>query len=418
MADRRRRRAARGPESHRDALAPRLARGAHRRAFARAHPGRAHRLAQLVELQADTGSQLARSTVAATLALLQGAEPLGRMERELLDLLRNWDRASRADSRAAAAYHVLCARTLPQLLRPALGGALADAYLALPRVSASALLADALARAAAGGDEDAPWTDPALAREALLRSLRETSLFLAARIEANREKWTWGRLHGVRFAPLWPGAWQGEAAALGPYPIGGDADAIAVSEYAPLGESFDAAVVPSYPAARGRGKSRPSAELSCPASPSTRAMRTPPTASRAGRPASRACSRRATPSSRTAWCVCSSSSPRADAALRRGAGLLRGVRARGRPSARRAAGDRRRRPAQARHGAGCDRRRSRARRRVRHADARGPRALSAGARAGDEHAPLPRRERAAAHPSSGARPIASSRPARRPRTSM
>jgi penicillin amidase len=204
-------------------------------------------LAQLAQLQSDSGSPLAQRTVASLLELTAGAETLGRAERELLELLRTWDGTSAADSRAAAAYHVLCVRTLPQLLRPALGAPLADAYLALPRVSASALLEAALARAAAGGDPEEPWTDPELARSALLRSLRESSLFLAARIEANRERWTWGRLHRVRFAPLWPGAWeQGDPAALGPYAIGGDADAIAVSEYAALGESFDAAVVPGY----------------------------------------------------------------------------------------------------------------------------------------------------------------------------
>jgi penicillin amidase len=203
-------------------------------------------LAQWVELQSDAGSPLALRTVAAMLALLAGEGPLGRAERELLELLRDWDGASRVDSRAAAAYHVICVRTLPQLLRPALGEPLAEAYLALPRVSASALLADALTRAAAGGDAEAPWTDPALAKAALLRALREAPLLLAARIEANREKWQWGRLHGVRFAPLWPGAWRGDASALGPFPIGGDGDAIAVSEFAALGESFDAGVVPGY----------------------------------------------------------------------------------------------------------------------------------------------------------------------------
>jgi penicillin amidase len=204
-------------------------------------------LAHLAALQTDTGSLVVQRTVAAMLRLLdERSGRLGRAERELLELLRIWDGASTPDSRAAAAYHVLSARALPQLLRPALGESLADAYLALPRVSASALLADALARAALGGDPAAPWTDPRLVHDALLRALRETPLFLAARLEANREKWTWGRLHGVRFAPLWPGAWQGDAAALGPFPLGGDADTIAVSEYAALGESFDAVVVPGY----------------------------------------------------------------------------------------------------------------------------------------------------------------------------
>jgi acyl-homoserine lactone acylase PvdQ len=203
-------------------------------------------LAALIALQADTGSSLARSTVASALALMEGQPGLGSAERELLDLLRAWDGVSRADARAAAAYHVLCVRTLPELLRPALGARLTRAYLSLPRVAASALLAQALAGAAAGGVPDAPWTEPGLAREALARALRETSLFLADRLGASRERWTWGGLHRVRFAPLWPGAWPGEGRALGPFPLGGDGDAISVSEYAALGESFDAVVVPGY----------------------------------------------------------------------------------------------------------------------------------------------------------------------------
>ncbi len=213
-----------------------------REASARGRPD----LAQLVALQGDTGSQLAHRTVEAVLALMADAPALGHDEALLLELLRHWDGASRADDRAAAAYHVLCVRTLPRLLRPPLGESLADAYLSLPRVSASTLLADSLESAAAGGDPEAPWTSPALARDALSRALRETSLLLAARLGASREKWTWGRLHGVRFEPLWPGAWRDDDAALGPVPLGGDADAIFVSEYAALGETFDAAVVPGY----------------------------------------------------------------------------------------------------------------------------------------------------------------------------
>ena len=203
-------------------------------------------LAQLVELQSDVGSQVAQRTIAALLTLTAGQPGLGRPERELLDSLRAWDGESRAEDRAAAAYHVLRARTLPALIRPALGQSLADAYLALPRVSASALLADLLTRAAAGGDAGAPWTSPELARAVVARALRETSLLLAARLEASPERWTWGRLHRVRFAPLWPGAWRGDEAALGPFALGGDADSVFVSETNPLEESFDAVVVPGY----------------------------------------------------------------------------------------------------------------------------------------------------------------------------
>jgi len=203
-------------------------------------------LAQLVALQSDTGSQLALRTVASMLALTADASALGSRERELLDLLREWDGASGEASRAAAAFHVLSSRTLPALLEPALGAELARAYLALPRVPAHALLSDALASAATGGDENAPWTSPELARSALLRALRETSLALGAELGANPAQWTWGRLHGVRFAPLWPGAFAERDPALGPFAVGGASDAISASEFALAQGDFDARVIASY----------------------------------------------------------------------------------------------------------------------------------------------------------------------------
>jgi len=203
-------------------------------------------LAEQLALQVDHGSLGARRSVAAISALMQGQRGLGSAERALLDLLREWDGASAPESRAAAAFHVLAARTLKPLLAPALGEELAGAYLALPRVPAPALLGDTLARAAAGGDPELPWTAPDLARATLAKALRETTLVLADRLGANAERWTWGRLHRVRFAPLWPGAWRGDDAALGPFELGGDGTTLAVSEYAALSESFDATVVSGY----------------------------------------------------------------------------------------------------------------------------------------------------------------------------
>jgi acyl-homoserine lactone acylase PvdQ len=39
----------------------------------------------------------------------------------------------------------------------------------------------------------------------------------------------------LRFEPLWPDAWQGDGARLGPFPYGGDGASVAVAEHAPLG---------------------------------------------------------------------------------------------------------------------------------------------------------------------------------------
>jgi penicillin amidase len=203
-------------------------------------------LADLVGLQQDATSSLAQQNAANLLALMDGEAQLGREEREVLALLREWDGSSVEESRGAAAYHVLAARLLPMLLAPALGQQLADAYLALPRVPEARLLATALETALAGGDADVPWAEPGLVRASLVRGLRETWLALNAQLGASREKWTWGRLHRVTFAPRWPGAWQGDASPLGPFPIRGDDSSVFVSEYGGTGEDFGAEVVPGY----------------------------------------------------------------------------------------------------------------------------------------------------------------------------
>lgn len=202
-------------------------------------------VADLVAFQQDAGSPLARRTVSAVVGLLEGAK-LAREEREVLGLLRGWDGVSNEDSRGATAFHVLSARLLGMLLAPVLGEELSDAYLTLPRVPAPSLLLGALETARAGGDPDMPWAEPALVRASLLRALRETWLTMTAKLGANREKWLWGRLHRVRFAPLWPGAWHGDARALGPFPISGDGTTVAVSEYAGVHDRFDAEVVAGY----------------------------------------------------------------------------------------------------------------------------------------------------------------------------
>ncbi len=203
-------------------------------------------LAQLVAIQHDAGSAVTPRIVANVLELMKDDAQLGHEEREVLALLVAWDGVSDAASRSATAYHVLCARLLPMLLSPALGETLARAYLSLPRVQSAALLDMALARARQGGDPDAAWSDPTLVRISLRRALRETWLTMATRLGASREKWSWGHLHRVSFAPLWPGAWAGRADELGPFPIAGDATSIAVSEFRGLDDRFDADVVSGY----------------------------------------------------------------------------------------------------------------------------------------------------------------------------
>ena len=63
--------------------------------------------------------------------------------------------------------------------------------------------------------------------------------------DAYREKWTWGRLHTLRFAPLWREGWAGQDDEFGPFPDEGDGSSVRIAEYRPL-ESFDTRVVSGY----------------------------------------------------------------------------------------------------------------------------------------------------------------------------
>ena len=172
-----------------------------------------------------------------TLVLAQAArfDASSREEREVLDLLRGWDRDSGRRSAGAAVFHVFVAHLLRELFEPTLGTELLERYLSLPRVSGTDLAEGALAVAEHGGAEELPWTDPGFVRKALRESLRGTWIALSVELGTNRERWAWGRLETLRFAPLWPDAWRGDASRLGPFPYGGDSASVAVAEHPPLG---------------------------------------------------------------------------------------------------------------------------------------------------------------------------------------
>ncbi len=191
--------------------------------------------ATLGVMLADRKTPEADALLALVLAEAARFEPSGREEREVLELLREWDRDSGRRSAGAAVYHVFVAHLLRALYEPALGEPLLRRYLELPRVAGNALALAALDAAAAGGVPEQPWTDPGFVRKALRESLRDTWLSLSVELGTNPERWAWGRLGTLRFVPLWPGAWRGERARLGPFPYGGDAGSVAVAEHPPLG---------------------------------------------------------------------------------------------------------------------------------------------------------------------------------------
>jgi acyl-homoserine lactone acylase PvdQ len=75
------------------------------------------------------------------------------------------------------------------------------------------------------------------------RSLGGTWLQLSAELGLIREKWSWGRLHPLRFRALFhPLLGDGD---LGPFPYGGDGASVHVADHHPL-ESFGVSTVASF----------------------------------------------------------------------------------------------------------------------------------------------------------------------------
>jgi penicillin amidase len=193
------------------------------------------RPATLGAMLADRRAAAAEPLLTLVLAQATRFDAVSREEREVIELLEDWDRDAGRRSAGAAVFHVLVAQLLRELYEPALGRELLERFLALPRVDGASLVLSALAAAERGGDDELPWTSRPFVRKALRESLRGAWISLSVELGTNRERWAWGRLKTLRFAPLWPDAWRGDPARLGPFPYGGDPASIAVAEHPALG---------------------------------------------------------------------------------------------------------------------------------------------------------------------------------------
>jgi penicillin amidase len=193
------------------------------------------RPATLAQMLADRRAGAADALLARVLSHGSRFESPSREEREVLELLRDWDRDAGRRSPGAAVFHVFVAQLLRELFEPALGRELLERFLSLPRVNGAPLALEALAAADGGGVRELPWTAPDFVRRALRESLRATWISLSVELGTNRERWAWGRLKQLRFEPLWPDAWRGDTGRLGPFPYGGDPASVAVAEHPSLG---------------------------------------------------------------------------------------------------------------------------------------------------------------------------------------
>jgi penicillin amidase len=202
-------------------------------------------LRQVARLQTDVGSPRALELLARVDELAGSAEPLSGEAREVLSLLRDWDGRAGAWSVGSAAYHVYLERLTEKLLEEVLGEPLMRRYLALPQADPEAVVLEMLTAASAGATEGT-WLDPAAVAEAARSCLRETWFQLSFRLGPNRGKWSWGRLHPLRFEPFGPPLRRlAQRAELGPFPYGGDGQTINAAEYL-AGDRFAVRVASTF----------------------------------------------------------------------------------------------------------------------------------------------------------------------------
>jgi penicillin amidase len=183
------------------------------------------------ELQADVRTVHASRVVEAVRSLARDdeGESLGPQERELVSLLAEWDGDATANSQGAAAYHVLLARLANALLADGMGPELWRRYLGLPQTDAESLLADLLVDVASELRRGSQRAEPV--RATVREALREAWLELSYRLGPNVQRWTWGRLHQLRFRSFDALRVGFE---LGPFPYGGGLHTVRAAAFDPL----------------------------------------------------------------------------------------------------------------------------------------------------------------------------------------
>jgi len=197
-------------------------------------------LRDLGAIQRDLRSTRAGEVVDLALGRLPGRD-LAREDAEIVRLLRDWDRSTGAGSRGAAAFHLFLDRLVREIFAERLGEERLRRYLDLGRVRTADLVLRVLAGAESGRPSDS-WSDPEHVDAAVRRSLRAAWLRFSVELGSNRDKWTWGRLHPLRFRPL---VHADPGRPLGPFRYGGDDGSVLAGGYRPL-ESFDVRSVASF----------------------------------------------------------------------------------------------------------------------------------------------------------------------------
>lgn len=188
----------------------------------------------LASIQAGLHSAGSDRILGPALTLAGSPAQLAAEAREVQAILANWDGETGPDSIGAAVYHVFLNTLVREMLEPALGEALFERYVSLVHANPLPLVARILAATEASGPgREAPpeWSRGRVAA-AVRRTLRSTWLRFGVEVGPNREKWSWGRLHELRFRPFGMLRFRGAAEPeLGPLPYAGDRTTIAVGGY-------------------------------------------------------------------------------------------------------------------------------------------------------------------------------------------
>jgi acyl-homoserine lactone acylase PvdQ len=188
-------------------------------------------LRSAAEMLADHGTRRAPEVVRAALALARQGGPLEIEAEEIAGILERWDGGTRPESAGAAAYHLVVDRLLENLLREPFGPGLFARYVSAPHVRPQDAI-ERLVLRAAGLRQPGGWTDEARVAAATRRSLRETWVAISHRLGPARERWEWGELHRLRFAPF--AAFGEPADFLGKgLRTGGSAESLAVTHHRP-----------------------------------------------------------------------------------------------------------------------------------------------------------------------------------------
>jgi penicillin amidase len=175
-------------------------------------PLRRATIAEMEAIQLDQLSLPGRETVRA----LDGVKIREEPAAGLLAELRSWDGVLRPDSRPAAVYEAFRIALAPRVFKSVLGEDLYQQYMERPEAWQLAL--DRVLH-----DPSSRWWG-ADGRDAVIAAaLQEADEVLTRRLGSDRSKWTWGRLHPMRFVhPLgraWGLSWIFNAGAP---PTGGD----------------------------------------------------------------------------------------------------------------------------------------------------------------------------------------------------